>query len=57
MEEKKEKRLIKNKSTPESRAFWENVERAAKEVGRWPAWKQRAARWGLEHLEEEMDLD
>lgn len=30
----------KNKTTPETRAFWASVERTAKIVDSWPAWKR-----------------
>jgi predicted Fe-S protein YdhL (DUF1289 family) len=33
-------RILRNLSTPESRAFWEGCERAAEEVATWPDWKR-----------------
>lgn len=32
--------LIKDKSTPENREFWEFVEKTAEEVRSWPDWKR-----------------
>lgn len=34
------KKIVRNMSTAESRNFWETAERAASEVGQWPAWKR-----------------
>lgn len=36
-------RSLKNKSTAEGRAFWAYVERTAREVDAWPAWKRGEA--------------
>lgn len=33
-------RLVRNMDTPESRKFWEDVERTAAEVRTWPDWKR-----------------
>ena len=38
--ETKPKKIVRNMSTPEARAFWENVEKTAAEVRKWPAWKR-----------------
>lgn len=32
--------LAKDRSTPENRAFWDYVERTAKDVRGWPDWKR-----------------
>jgi len=32
--------MEKDRSTPENRAFWDAVEKAAAEVADWPAWKR-----------------
>jgi hypothetical protein len=34
------KKIVRNLSTPESRAFWEGIERTAAEVQTWPPWKR-----------------
>lgn len=34
------KKIVRNMSTVESRAFWETAERAAHEIQQWPAWKR-----------------
>lgn len=33
-------KIVRNMSTPESRAFWEQVDRAAREVEQWPEWQK-----------------
>lgn len=33
--------------TPESRAFWEAVDKSAEEVKKWPQWKRDAARLSI----------
>lgn len=40
MEKPKGGRLSKFRGTPEAAAFWNHVERTAKRVDRWPAWKR-----------------
>lgn len=37
---KPEKKIHRNMSTPESRAFWESVEKSAAGVSSWPSWKK-----------------
>lgn len=34
------KNVVRDMSTPENRAFWGDVERAAAEVATWPAWER-----------------
>lgn len=34
------KKIVRNMSTDESRAFWQTAERAAQEIENWPAWKR-----------------
>jgi len=34
------KKIVHNMSTPESREFWESIERSAIEVRQWPTWKR-----------------
>jgi hypothetical protein len=34
------KKIVRNMSTPESRAFWERIERSALEIQHWPAWRR-----------------
>lgn len=34
------KKIVRNMSTPESRAFWQSAERNAIEVRTWPAWRR-----------------
>lgn len=34
------KKIIRNMSTPESRAFWKSAEETAAEVATWPCWKR-----------------
>jgi hypothetical protein len=34
------KKIVRNMSTPESREFWEGIERSSIEVRQWPAWKR-----------------
>lgn len=33
-------KIGRNMSTPESRAFWDGCDEAAREVATWPAWKR-----------------
>jgi hypothetical protein len=33
-------KIVRNMSTPESRDFWESIERSSAEVRQWPAWKR-----------------
>lgn len=34
------KKIIRNTSTPEGKAFWDSVDKATKEVATWPVWKR-----------------
>ena len=34
------KKIVRNLSTPESRAFWATAEESAREVQTWPDWKR-----------------
>lgn len=34
------KKIIRNRATPEGRAFWDSALRSAKEVRNWPDWKK-----------------
>lgn len=34
------KKIVRNMTTAESRAFWETAEKSAPEVQEWPAWKR-----------------
>lgn len=36
----KKKGLIRKLDTPENRAFWAGVDKAAKEIESWPEWKK-----------------
>jgi len=43
--------LRRNLTDPESRAFWESVDRTAKEVRRWPGWMRGECERGGEEGE------
>jgi hypothetical protein len=36
----KASKLIRDKSTPERRAFWDSIKKTAEEIKDWPAWKR-----------------
>jgi hypothetical protein len=33
-------KLVRDKSTPERRAFWDSIKKTAEEIKDWPAWKR-----------------